>query len=132
MDLQTVLEDPDFHGLPVNERRKVLLTVDPDFAQLPAPEQDKAILGLEQRFAKPAQIPTRAMSTHIPQSPEMQLQAAHTKMQATADEYKPSGYVRPTLEGLGTTIGTLAGVPAPPGAPAPRRLRISSTGICCR
>jgi hypothetical protein len=35
--------DPDFQGLPVTEKHKVLLSMDPDYKALPAPEQAKAL-----------------------------------------------------------------------------------------
>jgi hypothetical protein len=38
-----ILKDPDFQGLPLEERRKVLLSVDPDFQGLPAIEQNKVL-----------------------------------------------------------------------------------------
>lgn len=38
-----VVNDPDFHSLPMSERRKVLLEIDPDYAQLPSGEQMKVL-----------------------------------------------------------------------------------------
>ena len=35
MDVQAILKDPDFIGLPEQEKIKVLSTVDPDFSGLP-------------------------------------------------------------------------------------------------
>ncbi len=36
-----ILKDPNFHALPLEERRKVMLTIDPSFGALPTSEQDK-------------------------------------------------------------------------------------------
>lgn len=38
-----VLKDPAFQGLPVEERRKVLVKIDPQFGSLPPVEQDKVL-----------------------------------------------------------------------------------------
>lgn len=40
MDIQEVFKDPEFHALPIEERRKFMVKADSDFANLPGPEQD--------------------------------------------------------------------------------------------
>ena len=47
MDAQQIMNDPEFHALPNNEKAKVLREVDPDFAGLPASEQGKVIMTLK-------------------------------------------------------------------------------------
>ncbi len=42
-DMQTILTDPDFQGLPLPEKNRVLMQVDPDYASLPPPERMKAL-----------------------------------------------------------------------------------------
>lgn len=41
--VEEVWNDPDFQGLPAEEKRKVLTQIDNDFAQLPTAEQDKVV-----------------------------------------------------------------------------------------
>jgi hypothetical protein len=45
-----VLSDPDFQGLPIGERLKVMRTIDPSFSGLPPGEQEKVV-----NFKPPAQ-----------------------------------------------------------------------------
>lgn len=49
MDTKQILADPDFQGLPFQEKAKVLSAVDPDFAGLPPGEQTKALYALTSR-----------------------------------------------------------------------------------
>ncbi len=42
-DVATVLKDPTFHALPIDERRKVMVSIDPNFGGLPTAEQDKVL-----------------------------------------------------------------------------------------
>lgn len=61
-DVATILKDPVFHQLPIEERRKVLSTVDPNFAGLPVAEQDKVFLAL----APSAELPKAPTPVSIP------------------------------------------------------------------
>lgn len=42
-DFKTIIADPDFHALPLDEKQKVLVRIDPDYAGLPAKEQMKVL-----------------------------------------------------------------------------------------
>ena len=44
-DIKQVWSDPDFQGLPMEEKRKVLTNIDPDFSALPSDQQDQ-VLGI--------------------------------------------------------------------------------------
>ncbi len=135
-DFNTVVNDPDFHGLPFAEQKKVLQRIDPDFMGLPEPEQDKALTGIAQRFAgakqqdiqmpeqprdqEPLQAPTALRPAHSPDNfPLVQAHAGqpaqpHPAIQAIAP------YYRMMLEGGGAAGGSAFGLLAggPPAAAA--------------
>ena len=119
-DLMTVVKDPEFYSLPMGERQKVLQTVDPDFKALDENEQIKALTGLENKFMRKQSSPTNKMvPSHTTGIPEMDLQAAHTKMQSTANTVNPyanafSPVIRTALEGGGAAGGTALGLAGGP------------------
>lgn len=45
--IDEVVRDPEFQGLPLGERRKVMIQVDPDFAGLHPREQNQVLVGLK-------------------------------------------------------------------------------------
>lgn len=60
--IDEVVRDPEFQGLPLGERRKVMIQVDPDFAGLHPREQNQVLVGLKtkpfwQGGGKPARDP---------------------------------------------------------------------------
>jgi hypothetical protein len=119
-DLMTVVSDPDFHGLPFEERRKVLKTIDSDFAGLPAGEQEKALAGISKRYSEGSlkaptpQAPNELKASHTPAGSQPNQPAVNPAFEAIAP------YYRAALEGggmvAGGTMGAAAGLPTGPGA----------------
>ncbi len=65
MDLQQVFKDPEFHALPIEERRKFMSTADPDFAGLQGPEQDKFLNKITPSTVTKPNIPTEIPSSGV-------------------------------------------------------------------
>lgn len=76
-NIETVIKDPEFQGLPPLEKQKVLQSLDPEYANLSDVEQKKTIIGLnimsnkvKQEASKPlpwADVPREAAS-NLPES----------------------------------------------------------------
>jgi hypothetical protein len=116
VDINTIISDPDFHRLPLEERRKVLKTIDKDFSVLAPQEQDRAISGLSEMFSKQQQAPSRQTSELPPlnllsaHSPEMAASHAPTSTPKTDFERRwIAPIVRGTLEGGGALGGAVIG-----------------------
>lgn len=69
-DVQQVWGDPDFQGLPMEEKRKVLTSIDPDFKGLPSDQQDQ-VLGVHTLQSAASQNPDILKSTFDALSPTL-------------------------------------------------------------
>lgn len=63
VDVSTVLADPNFHSLPLDQKHKVLLSVDPNYAGLPPQEQQKALEKIG--YPNPVSVPSGSSSNSI-------------------------------------------------------------------
>lgn len=124
--ISSVLANPDFHGLPLEEQRKVVLQLKPEFSGLPLEEQTKALDMISQKFKAGAFSATEpAIETPPPVAPTYDPAAIMSGSEPDFQTARPklkdlSPYYRPALEGAGmlggAAIGTAAGLPAGPGA----------------
>ena len=77
-DIQTVVNDPEFHALPRTEQANVLRQIDPDFKGLPGAEQGKVLDTFKTRFVAP-QDSRAAFLAQETQDPNVNYpMAAHT------------------------------------------------------
>jgi hypothetical protein len=102
-DAASVLKDPNFQGLPIEERRKVLSAVDPNFGGLQSSEQDK-VLGISAASADPNK------------QTFAQRAGKGIKGEAKTDVSAAGNFMAGAGSGLINTL-TLGGKLAPEGAP---------------
>lgn len=67
MDVQQIIKDPNFLGLPEGERVKVLSAVDPNFSTLPDPEKLKVVSS----FSQPQVMPVENASLDLQPAPSV-------------------------------------------------------------
>jgi ribosomal protein S17E len=119
LDIRNIIKDPEFYQLDPEVRKQVMSKVDPEFSKLPEPEQYRVIEKLSAQFGTksqqtPQQPTNKMVPAHTTGIPDMDLAAAHTKMQMTADTVDPrlraiAPYYRMGLEGGGAVAGSVAG-----------------------
>ena len=119
--VEQIIKDPDFLGLPANEKKKVLLKVSKDFGGLPEEEQTKVIQTFDKPYDHEAFLdrqagvvqesnPFEALARGALETITAGTSEAGAKLAGANNKYDPANpqFTNPLMYAVGESLGALA------------------------